>query len=116
MITKQTKTPFPILDKRGKPIVEFIIYLKVVELIINEANITVNGFYYYKDEQEEIIVLDKFSEFFTWDIISAIEMILQPLDTISLMEALLQRMNEFTDLQIQSESGQNYGTLYTDWE
>jgi len=116
MIQKQTKSQFPILDKRNKVIGNYIIYLKVEDISFNESNVNVNGYYYYINEDSSIYMLDRFNRNLLWEQIENVELSLQPLDTISLKEAMNQRIGEFTDIQLMLESGENYGTTYEDWE
>lgn len=116
MIQKQTKTSFPILDKRNKIIGNYIIHLKVEDIYFNESNVNVNGYYYYINDNESVVLLDRFNINLSWEQIDNVELSLQPLDTTSLKNTLSQRIEEFTDIQLMLESGENYGTTYDDWE
>lgn len=117
MIKKRTKTQFPILDKRGKSIGNFYISLKIEEVTFNEVNTLCKGFYYYVNENLETVILDSFSILFNWRDITIIEDNMLPdINSPNLKEVLTQRVLEFTDLQIQVESGDNYGTALEDWE
>ncbi len=117
MIRKTTNKQFPVLDKRGKSIGDYYISLKVEEVIFNEVNAVCKGFYYYVNENLETNVLDYFNIIFNWNEVMWIEDNMLPdISSPNLKDALFNRILEFTNLQLQVESGENYGTLYTDWE
>lgn len=117
MIKFKTKTEFPILDKRGKTIGSYII-----RLIVNNINVDINGaiatgFYYYCNEDNNEITLDSFKSDFPWDLVAVAESKLPPLgSTQSLKNNIFQRVPEFGIMQQMIESGENYGTVGTDWE
>jgi hypothetical protein len=48
--------------------------------------------------------------------LNLIEASLSALNTNSLIEAVLKRTGEFAGMQLQIESGQNYGTVISDWD
>lgn len=117
MIKFRTKTEFPILDKRGKTIGNYII-----RLIVNNINADINGaiatgFYYYCDENNNEISLDAFGTPFPWSLVDVAENQLPPLEsTTSLKSNIFQRVAQFGLIQQMIESGDNYGTVGSDWE
>lgn len=127
----KTQNPVTILDSRQKPIGDFIIYMKIDEVIFNESMVTTKGYYYYEKpfhyqtpteggevenvESTEVIILSKFNTNFQWSQIAEVETILQPIDHTNLRSALEQRITEFAMIQMQIEDGQNFGTTYNDW-
>jgi hypothetical protein len=112
----KTKTEFSIPTKRGiiKGVVRFII--ERLEIDIN--NILAIGYYYYIDENNVVVKLDEVNTLNHWETVTMVENnILNPLaDGISLKANVLQRLCEFTMLQLTTESGENYGTTPEDWE
>ena len=117
MIKFKTKTEFPILDKRGKIIGNYII-----RLIVNNINAYINGavatgFYYYSNEDGEEITLDNFKSDFAWDLVAVAETNLPTLESQNSLKAnIYQRVAEFGLMQQMIESGSNYGTQGSDWE
>ena len=117
MITLKTNKTKPIYNERFKLIGEFFIYITVRELIVNENDITANGFYYYLNDNQEIVKLKDFATRLNWGTVQYVEEgMLQPLNTIDLKNAILQRINEFTIIQLTQESGENFGTVIEDWQ
>ena len=117
MVKFKTKTAFQILDKRNKPLGEFIIRLIVNSIYADASGCMAKGFYYYIDEDGNEFVLDAFNTAFTWEIVEMAETQLPPFANIqNLKAAFEQRIIEFTLIQQQIESGENYGTVYSDWE
>ena len=117
MIKFKTKTAFPIYDKRGKIIGNYII-----RLIVNNINADINGavatgFYYYCNEDGEEITLDNFKSDFAWDLVAVAETNLPTLESQNSLKAnIYQRVAEFGLMQQMIESGSNYGTQGSDWE
>lgn len=116
MVKFKTKTEFPIRDKRDKVIGSFII-----RLIVNSVHAAINGiiakgFYYRIDEDGNEICLDAFGTPISWESIEMAETQLPTFNDHNLKDAFIQRIIEFTFIQQQIESGENYGTVYSDWE
>lgn len=115
MLKLKTKTEFEFPTKRGTK--SGIIHMTVESLSIDNNNVIPNGYYYYIDEDGNPVKLDSISHLELWDNISLAEAEINPMpSTTSLKENLLFRLEQFTFLQLKTEAGQNYGTVYTDWE
>jgi hypothetical protein len=116
MIKLRTKTEFSIPTKRG--VVSGIVRFIIERLEVDLNNIRPIGYYYYIDENNEIIKLDNVGDPTQWDIVESVEKNLLGFlnSTVSLKENVLQRLEEFTMLQLANESGENYGTTPDDWE
>ena len=117
MIKLRTKTAKQIFNIRKKLIGSFIIYLIINRLEINSNSVTAYGNYFYvNNELEEINLTGTMTEL-PWETINSIETyILEPLNTETLKQAVLQRAVEFTFLQLEQENGENWATIATDWE
>jgi hypothetical protein len=76
------------------------------------------GYYYFLDENNQVVKLDEVSTLNLWETVEAVETnLLNPLGSAtSLKENVLQRLGEFTMLQLTTETGENYGTTPDDWE
>lgn len=115
MIKFKTKTEFPVPYKRE-------IQQQIIRLIVNNITANLNGamasgFYYYINSDGEEIMLDAFNTNFQWDLVAIAEQNLPPLEsTQSLKSNIFQRVAEFGIMQQMIESGNNYGTLGSDWE
>jgi hypothetical protein len=128
MITVQTNTAKPIYNDRFKLIGNHVIYLTIQNLEMDANNVTASGYYYYINEvstldennetviMNEVVKLQDTKTFMTWETIMSIETILNPIDVLSLKDAILQRVQEFTILKLTQESGENFGTTIEDWE
>lgn len=115
MVKFKTKTAFPIYGKRGNFIGDFIIRLIVNDISANNNGVIANGFYYYENDGEQII-LDAFKTNIPWEQVEMAETQLPAFNATSLRSAFIQRIIEFSFIQQQIESGENYGTVYEDWE
>jgi hypothetical protein len=97
-------------------IVRFII--DKIEIDVN--NITAKGYYYYIDENGSIVMLSQLgaSSQKQWEMVAQIETtFLGEFESAnSLKSVILQRLKEFTNLQLTQENGENYGTIASDWE
>ena len=115
MIKFKTKTEFPVPYKRE-------VQQQIIRLIVNNINADINGaiatgFYYFINTEGEEIMLDAFNSTFQWDLVAIAEQNLPPLEsTQSLKNNIFQRVAEFGIMQQMIESGENYGTVGTDWE
>jgi hypothetical protein len=116
MIQLRTKTVFSIPTKRG--IITGVVRFIIDRLEIDINNIRAIGYYYYIDEDNLVVKLDEVNTLNQWETVTMIENnILNPLiNSVSLKANLLQRLEEFTMLQLTTESGENYGTTPDDWE
>ena len=115
MVKFKTKTDFPLWDKRNKSLGSHLIRLIVNEINANASGVRASGFYYYEFEGNEI-VLDAFKTDILWQSVELAETQLADFNANSLRSAFIQRIIEFSFLQQQIESGENYGTVYEDWE
>lgn len=116
MIHLKTKKEFKVPTKRGNK--DGIIYLIIDKLEFDRNNITAKGYYYYKDENDAVVVLDYVNKTFQWETITEIEEnMLNPLESvISLRANAFQRLSEFIWVILTQESGENYETIVEDWE
>lgn len=116
MLKLRTKTNFTIPTKRG--VIQGIVRLIIERIELDNNNIKPVGYYYCLDENNEVVKLDEINSLNQWEtILSVEENLLNPLDSsFSLKANILQRLNEFTMLQLTTESGENYGTTPDDWE
>lgn len=112
----RTNKDFAIPTKRG--VVQGVVRFIIDKLEIDINNITAIGYYYYLDENNNVVVLDRVRSFNLCETVEAVETnLLNPLaNSLSLKANILQRINEFTMLQLTTESGENYGTMPEDWE
>lgn len=115
MVKLKSKTAFEIFDKRQNSVGFHIIRLIVNEISANESGVTANGFYYYEQEGNQI-VLDPFKTNIPWEQVELAETQLPAFNATSLRSAFIQRIIEFSFIQQQIENGENYGTTYDDWE
>jgi hypothetical protein len=112
----RTKTEFSIPTKRG--VVSGVVRFIIERLEIDINNVRAIGYYYYIDIDNVVVKLDEVSTLNQWETVEAVETnLLNPLNSaISLKANVLQRLGEFTMLQLTTESGENYGTTPDDWE
>lgn len=118
MLKKRTKTQFNVPDGRGVKMV--IVRLIIDGIFIDGNNITPKGYYYYLDETGSVVKLDGLgtNSRKEWPIVEEVEnTLLQDMNNPRNLKAnIMQRLTEFTDLQLQQETGENYGTTPEDWE
>lgn len=122
MLKLKTKTEFQVAEERGvKSVIIRMITSSISLLDIN--NVKVEGYYYYINENQEIVKLSDFgvNSLKLWDDITYLENIEDsPLSDFSsnrnLKTVFLQRLQELTFLQLKIEETDNYSTLMTDWE
>lgn len=115
MLKLRTKTEFPIPTKRG--VKTGIIHMIIDSLSMNDNNIIPSGYYYYFDEDNQVVQIDTVKHLQFWDNVEVAENELIALGSNkNLKSNLLQRLKEFTFLILQSEAGQNFGTNAEDWE
>lgn len=116
MLKKRTTSNFQIPTKRG--MIQGIVRLIIERIEMDKNNILPIGYYYYLDENNEVVKLDEIKSLRQWEtILSVEENLLNPLaSSVSLRANIIQRLNEFTMLQLTTESGENYTTTPDDWE
>lgn len=115
MVKFKTNIEKELFDRRLKPIGSHIVRLTVNDISANNSGVTANGFYYYESEGQQI-VLDPFKTDIPWENVELAETQLPAFNAHSLRSAFIQRIIEFSFIQQQIESGDNYGTVYSDWE
>lgn len=122
MLKLKTKTEFQVIDGRS---IKYVIIRMITSHIslLDINNVKVEGYYYYINEDEQVIKLSDFgtNSLKLWDDITYLENIEDsPLENFSsnrnLKTVFLQRLQELTFLQLNIEETDNYGTLMTDWE
>lgn len=124
MITLNTNKRFPILNSTYEIIDNKIIYLTVQKLELDKNNLVAIGYYFYKKveiigdvEIETIVKLKDNRTILSWDVIAYVEsQALQSMDGVNYQSANYQRLREFTQIQLQQESGQNFEIQFNDWD
>lgn len=116
MLKLRTKTEKTVVS--GRATKQVIIRFIIDKLEADANNIIALGYYYYFDENGQVVKLDNVRTIKEWAIVETVESNFLPPITNqnSLKEALLQRLSEFTNLQLTQENGENYGTIASDWE
>lgn len=124
MITLNTNKSFPIQNSTYEIIDNQVIYLTVQKLELDKNNVVAIGFYFYKKveiiddvEIETIVKLKDNRTILSWNAIANVENIaLQPMNDVSYQSSNYQRLREFTQIQLQQESGQNFEITFNDWD
>ncbi len=124
MLTIKTNKPFNILDISYNVIDNTPIYLTIENLYMDRNSITTKGYYYYKKietieevEVETVVKLRNITTIMSWDMVSYVEGAqLPPINSSQLLNAVLERVIQFTVIQLTMEDGQNFGTHIEDWD
>lgn len=124
MLTLNTNKSFPIRNSTYEIIDNQVIYLTVQKLELDKNNVVAIGFYFYKKvelienvEIENIVKLKDNRTILSWNAIANVENIaLQPMNDVSYQSSNYQRLREFTQIQLQQESGQNFEITFNDWD
>ena len=116
MLKLKTKTEFAV--QSGRVTKNVIIRLIVDGLRMDINNVIPSGSYYYFNENNEAVILDRIVENpILWSDIALIE---QGLPTMtsnsSLFTDLNQRLFQLVNFKLHSEGTSNYGTTDTDYE
>lgn len=117
MLTLKTNTPFVIPFNRGVR-TEYV-YLTIERLDIDNNNVTPIGYYYFLDENNTVNKLvDVARKPVLWEHIEPAEYsVLEGLgSSVHLKDNLLQRLIEFTLIQLEMEGLTNFNIPYTNWE
>lgn len=116
MLKLKTKTEFEVPVKRG--VVTAIVRLIIDGLFIDKNNVTAKGYYYYIDENNQVIQLPdgQVNKLMLISDIRQLEPSLPAITSSFFDEITIQRLKEFVFLDLQSANGSNYGALSTDWE
>jgi hypothetical protein len=121
MLKLRTKTEFSVTPPKARIPINVIVRFIIERVIFDKNTITPEGYYYYIDTNGSIVKLDSLGT----NAPKSIDMVIQiennemvPLLTsnINIIANVLQRLEEFTDLQQEVEIGENYGTSPSDWE
>lgn len=118
MLKLKTTQEFTVPTERGttNAIVRFIIE----RLEIDANNVRPIGYYYRLDENGQPVILAKIgnSSMKQWETVEAVEysMLGVMASNTSLKANLMQRLLEFTELQMDQEGVENYGTVFSDYE
>jgi len=115
MVKFKTNIEKELFDRRLKSIGSHIVRLIVNDISANNGGVTANGFYYYEVEGQQM-VLDPFKTDIPWEQVELAETQLPTFDNHSLRSAFIQRIIEFSFIQQEIESGDNYSTVRDDWE
>jgi hypothetical protein len=124
MITIKTNKPFSILDISYNVIDNTPIYLTIENLYMDRNGVTARGYYYYKKietidsvDVETVVKLINITTPMSWDMVTYVEgNQLPPIGASQLKEAVLERVMQFTVIQLTMENGQNFGTHVEDWD
>jgi hypothetical protein len=124
MITIKTNKNFDILDISYNVINTTLIYLTIENLYMDRNTVTAKGYYYYKTtetidevEVETVTKLRNITTPMSWDMVSYVEGTqLPPISSSQLKDAVLERVMQFTIIQLTMENGQNFGTTIEDWD
>lgn len=116
MLKLKTKTEFPVAN--GRNIKNVIVRLIIEGLAMDKNNVIPKGYYYYFDENGQVVLLDRIVENpILWSDIALIEQGLPELSSsTNLCEDLMQRLTELVFFKLHQEGGTNYGTTDTDYE
>ena len=116
MIRQKTKTEFDVPTKRGS--VKAIVRKIISSLDFQKSNVIVTGYYYYINKNEEVVKIDDIKKTFPKAHLESAEAGLLPdlVATENIYDSIYQRLMEFDALTMQKESGENFGTIPSDWE
>jgi len=116
MLKLKTKTEFTVIS--GRVTKQVIIRLIVESLKMDVNNVIPSGFYYYFNEDNEAVILDRIVENpILWSDIALIEQGLPVLSSnTSLHDDLMQRLLQLVNYKLHAEAGTNYGTSEEDYE
>jgi len=116
MLKLKTKTEFTAPTERGT--VQTVIHFIIDGLFIDKNNIAPKGYYYWYDEQgnicqrhiKDITLLSTVKELEDSGTVPVLA------SNTNIYDNIIQRLGEFTHLQMLAEEGQNFGTIASDWE
>ena len=124
MLTIKTNKPFDILDISYNVIYNKEIYLTIENLYMDRNDITAKGYYYYKIpeilnevEVEKVVKLRNITTLMSWNTVAYVEIAqLPPINSLALLNSILERVTQFTVIQLTMENGQNFKTHIEDWD
>ena len=116
MLKLKTKTAFLVPEGRG--VKSVIVRLIIDALQMDKNNVIPKGYYYYFNEDNQVVQLDKISENpILWEDVALAESQLPAMtSTTSLKADLMERLKQFVLIRLHAEAGTNYGTSDTDFE
>ena len=91
---------------------------------MDRNSVIAKGYYYYKAyetvdeiEVETVIKLRNITTPMSWDMVAYVETTqLPPINSSQLLDSVLERVMQFTVIQLTMEDGQNFGTTINDWD
>jgi len=121
MLKLRTKTEFPVTPPKSRVTINAIVRFIIDQVVIDKNTVTPKGYYYFIDGNNLIVKLDGLGTNApkSWDMIIQIEnngMVPLLNSNINLYDNIMQRLEEFSELQQEVEIGENYGTSPSDWE
>lgn len=117
MIKINTKKEIEIRNTTYEVIDSKVITLSVQNIIQDRNGVTANGFYYYTNNEGNIVKLKDNKTYISWQQIEEAEFnSLKPMTDVNYKEANFERLKEFVVLKLTEESGKNFGILIEDWD
>jgi len=116
MLKLKTKTEFTAPTDRGT--VQTTIRFIIDGLFIDQNNITPKGYYYWYDTEGKIYQRHIQDPTLLENVKLAEDNNIVPLlnSNKNIYSNIIQRLGEFTQLQMSSEETKNFGTVASDWE
>lgn len=116
MIKINTKKEIEIRNTTYEVIDSKVITLSVQNIIQDRNGVIANGFYYYTNNEGNIVKLKDNKTHMSWQQIEEAEFnSLKPMTDVNYKEANFERLREFVILKLTEESGKNFGILTEDW-
>lgn len=110
----KTNKEIALYDNRGNMIGSFTLHMIINEMRADRNSVQTSGFYYYEQDGRQV-VLDSFTNPYSWGFVQQGEQALQPLAGQNIKDLIMQRISDIAYLQQQIEAGKNWGTLPEDW-
>lgn len=110
----KTNKEVALYDNRGNLIGSYTLRMIINEMKADNNGVQTSGFYYYEQDGRQV-VLDSFTNPYSWDFVQEGEQALQPLSGQNIKDLIMQRISDIAFLQQQIEAGKNWGTLPEDW-
>ena len=117
MLKLKTNKTFNVPSGRGA--IEVVVRLIVSGLTLDKNNVKVEGYYYYLNNENQVVKLDSFgaSSLIQRETLDYLEenVLSQFQSQKNTFSNLFQRIKELTLMQIEQEAPENYGTYAADW-
>jgi len=117
MLKLKTNKTFNVPSGRGA--IEVVVRLIVSGLTFDKNNVKVEGYYYYLNNENQVVKLDSFgaSSLIQRETLDYLEenVLSQFQSQKNTFSNLFQRIKELTLMQIEQEAPENYGTYAADW-